>query len=79
MLTFLRHQILGQFRGVFWQKNLIVTILTSLLFLYLFLNIIVLGFFADKIIENLFPEEDLLQKATQLLIFYFIFDIVIPA
>ncbi|MEL6557822.1 MAG: DUF5687 family protein [Bacteroidota bacterium] len=77
MLLFFRHQLLGQLRSVFWQKNLIVTILTSLFFLYLFVNLLLVGFFADTIIEKIFPGVDVLQKANQLLLYYFIVDLII--
>lgn len=76
MLIFLWHQILGQLRSVFWKKNLVVTILSSMMFFYLFLNVLAIGFFVDMIIEKVFPEADLLQKTTQLLLYYFIIDIL---
>lgn len=76
MLIFFRHQLLGQLRSVFWQKNLIITILTSLFFLYLFINLLLVGFFADTIIEKVFPGADVLQKANQMLLYYFVIDLI---
>ncbi|MGB3466141.1 MAG: DUF5687 family protein, partial [Cyclobacteriaceae bacterium] len=76
MFLFIWHQILGQLRGVFWKKNMIISILTSFFYLYISAVIVLLGYFADVIIARLFPYDDLLEQATQLLFYYFIFDII---
>jgi len=77
MLTFVKHQILSIFRSTFWQKNLLISILTILMLIYMFFNFLLLGFFADIFIEKIFPGENVLDKFTQLLFYYFVIDITI--
>ena len=77
MLTFIWHQLLGRFRGVFWQKNLVMTILTAMMYTYLVVMIVLLGFFADKLIAAILPGTDVVAFATISLFYYFLFDLIV--
>ncbi|MEL7145853.1 MAG: DUF5687 family protein, partial [Bacteroidota bacterium] len=77
MLTFLWHQLLGAFRGVFWQKNLVMAILTGFMYTYLAFMIVLLGFFADRIILVVIQGADIVQVGTEALIYYFLLDLLI--
>jgi hypothetical protein len=47
----------------------------GLLILYLFINVLVLGFFLDKLLEHQFPHDDLVVSFCGVLLFYFLFDL----
>ncbi|MDX5346163.1 MAG: DUF5687 family protein, partial [Hymenobacteraceae bacterium] len=62
-------------RSSVWQKNLVINIILGLLMLYLLLNFLVLGFFADKIILKIFPNDDVVWRFSSLFGYYLLIDI----
>lgn len=77
MLKLLIHQWKESQRSTFWQKSIIVNILIGLLGIYLLLNILVVGFFADKIILEIYKTGDVVFIFTGLLFYYFAFDLIL--
>ena len=64
-----------QFRSPFWTQSVIQTVILALFVLYMMLNMLVLGFFAGKVLEENFPEENVVMKFSGLLVFYFLADL----
>jgi hypothetical protein len=77
MYQLLVHFWKEKLRSPFWQKNIFINILLGFIGIYLALNILMLGFFADKIVAEIFPNQDVLAAFNRLLFYYFGFDIVI--
>ena len=77
MYQLLVHFWKEKLRSPFWQKNIFINILLGFIGIYLALNILMLGFFADKIVAEVFPNQDVLAAFNRLLFYYFGFDIVI--
>ncbi|MEM1320903.1 MAG: DUF5687 family protein [Bacteroidota bacterium] len=75
----LRHLLVNQwkeqFRSPFWTQSVVQTVILGLFGLYMMLNMLVLGFFAGRILEENFPDEDVVMKFSGLLIFYFLADL----
>ena len=76
MLELLKHQWKEKIRSTFWQKSLILNIILGLLVLYLLFYILIVGFFADKIIGEIYKEADIVETFTRLLFYYFAFDLI---
>ncbi len=77
MWALFQHQLKEKVRSTIWQKNLILNIVLGLLGLYLLANIIVIGFFSDKIIISITKENDAVSQFTGYLFFYFSFDLIL--
>ncbi len=77
MYQLLIHFWKEKLRSPFWQKSIFINILLGFIGIYLALNILMLGFFADKIVAEVFPNQDVLAAFNRLLFYYFGFDIVI--
>jgi len=76
MYKLLVHQWKEKIRSPFWQKSIILNILLGLLGIYLMLNILAIGYFADKIILSIYKDSDVVKVFTGLLFYYFAFDLV---
>jgi hypothetical protein len=76
MYKLLIHQWKEKIRSPFWQKSIILNIVLGILGLYLMLNILAIGFFADKIILSIYKDGDVVKVFTGLLFYYFAFDLI---
>jgi hypothetical protein len=76
MYKLLVHQWKEKIRSPFWQKSIILNIVLGIVGLYLMLNILAIGFFADKIILSIYKNSDVVKVFTGLLFYYFAFDLV---
>jgi hypothetical protein len=77
VLKLLKLQIKETLRSTFWQKSLFLNILLSVIGFYLLLNIALIGCMAESIIANVFPGTEVVVKFTELLFYYFLFDLLI--
>jgi len=77
MIKLLIHHWKEKQRSTFWQKSIILNIILGILGLYVFLNILAIGFFADKIIHEIYKDKDVVESFTGLLFYYFSFDLII--
>ncbi len=77
MHRLLKHQWLEKVRSTFWQKSIWLNILLGILAFYLLLNIVFMGFFADKIIIEIYGDKDVIKAFTGFMFFYFAFDLII--
>ena len=76
MIELLIHQWKEKVRSPFWQKSIWLNIVLGILGIYLMLNILVIGFFADFILQKIFPDTDVVQSFTRMLFYYFAFDLI---
>lgn len=77
MYQLLIHYWKEKIRSSFWQKSIFINILLGIIGIYLSLNLLALSFFADKILESIFPNQAVLLTFNRLLFYYFLVDIVI--
>ena len=76
MIELLIHQWKEKIRSPFWQKSIWLNIVLGILGVYLMLNIVFIGFFADFILLKIFPDTDVVQSFTRILFYYFSFDLI---
>jgi len=77
MIELLIHQWKEKIRSPFWQKSIWLNIVLGILGIYLLLNIVVIGFFADVILRKIFVNTDVVETFTRLLFYYFAFDLIL--
>ncbi|ASU32698.1 DUF5687 family protein [Mucilaginibacter xinganensis] len=73
--TFFRHELKAFWRSKNTGKSIAIRVVMGLLILYLFINVLVMGFFLDKFLEKAFPHDDLVMSFCGILLFYFLFDL----
>ena len=73
---FFQHEIKSFLRTVGAGKGIAVKIIMGILILYLLLNVLALAFFMDKILEEVFPNEDLIAAFCKIILYYFLFDLL---
>jgi len=76
MIELLIHQWKEKIRSPFWQKSIWLNIVLGLLGVYLMLNIVFIGFFADFMLLKIFPDTDVVQSFSRILFYYFAFDLI---
>lgn len=76
MYKLLIHQWKEKIRSPFWQKSIGLNIILGILGLYVMLNILAIGYFADKIIYKIYPDRDMVEAFTGLLFYFFAFDLI---
>eukprot|EP01037_Dinobryon_pediforme_P011282 gene11282-11369_t len=73
--TFIKHELKAFWRSKNTGKSIVVRVIMALLILYLLVNVLILGFFLDVILEKAFPKEDLLISFCGIILFYYLFDV----
>ncbi|SFS75521.1 hypothetical protein SAMN04487890_103344 [Mucilaginibacter polytrichastri] len=53
-----------------------IRIVMAILILYLLLNVLVIAFFMDKIIDKAMPDEDMIPAFCSILLYYYLFDLL---
>ncbi|MDF2431057.1 MAG: hypothetical protein JWP44_688 [Mucilaginibacter sp.] len=74
-LTFIRHELKAFWRSKNTGKSIVIRVVMGLLILYLLANVLVMGFFLDKILEQAFPKDDLVISFCGLILLYYLFDL----
>ncbi|TCO08338.1 DUF5687 family protein [Natronoflexus pectinivorans] len=74
MLKLFYHQWLAARRSLYWQKSVFLNILLGIVGIYILLNFVVIGYYADELIQSVYPVSDTINHFTGLLLFYLIFD-----
>ena len=77
MIELLIHQWKEKIRSPFWQKSIILNIVLGILGLYLLLNFVMIGYFADVILKKVFVNSDVVESFARVLFYYFAFDLII--
>jgi hypothetical protein len=74
MLILLKHHWLEKKRALNRQSSIFISILTGVIGFYILANILVAGWYADVIIQMIYPTENVMEAFTGLLFFYFLYD-----
>ena len=75
-LSFIQHELKAFWRSKNTGKSIAVRIVMGVLILYLLLNVLVVGFFMDKVLEEVFPTENLVAAFSGIILYYFMFDLM---
>lgn len=75
-LSFFGHQWKAFWRSKNTGKSVAVRVVMAFLVLYLFLNIILVAFFLDEILDELFPSDTVIAAFNGILLYYFLMDIL---
>jgi len=75
-LTFIRHELKAFWRSKNAGKTLTLRIIMGLLILYLLINVLLVAFFLDKILEKSFPAQDLITSFCGIVLYYFVIDLL---
>src|SRR5665648_53774 len=76
MIELLIHQWKEKIRSPFWQKSIWLNIVLGILGVYLTLNVLLIGYFADVILKKVFIDADVVESFTRILFYYFAFDLI---
>jgi hypothetical protein len=74
--TFIGHELKAFWRSKNTGKSIAIRVVMGLLILYLFLNVLVVGILLDKMLEGMFPDEDLVKAFCGIILIYFLFDLL---
>jgi hypothetical protein len=74
MLILIKHHWLEKKRALNRQSSIFISILTGVIGIYVLANILFAGWYADVIIQMIYPTENLVEAFTGLLLLYFLFD-----
>jgi hypothetical protein len=74
--TFIRHELKAFWRSKNTGKSIAIRVVMAILILYLFLNVLVAGIFLDKVMEEIFPNDDLVKSFCGIILIYFLFDLL---
>jgi hypothetical protein len=75
-LTFIQHELKAFWRSKNTGKSIGVRIVMGILILYLLLNVLVIGFFMDKVLVKVFPNEDIIKAFSGIILYYFLFELL---
>ena len=62
-------------RTFYWKKSWLVLLFSTLIKLYFAANFLIVGFFSDVIIKELFPAQSLVEMHFQFLFYYWLIDL----
>lgn len=74
--TFFGHELKAFWRSKNTGKSIAIRVVMGILILYLFLNVLAIGIFLDKMLEAMFPNEDLVKAFCGIILIYFLFDLL---
>ncbi|MDM8158539.1 DUF5687 family protein [Labilibaculum sp. K2S] len=77
MFKLLLHQWKEAQRSTFWQKSIALNILLVIIGLYLLLNVIALGYFADEILQKTYKDSNVIDSYNRILFYFFSFDLIV--
>lgn len=75
-LTFLLHQLKAFWRSKNTGKSIAMRVAMGILIVYLLINILVVAFFLDRILEKTYPNQNIIQSFNSLLLYYFLIDLL---
>ncbi|MDR3694805.1 DUF5687 family protein [Mucilaginibacter sp.] len=73
--TFLRHELKAFWRSKNTGKSIAVRIIMGVFILYLLINVLVLGFFLNKILEKAYPHQDVVIAFCGIILLYYLMDL----
>jgi len=76
VLTFIQHEAKSFWRSKGTGKSVAIRIVMGVLIFIMFLYVLAIGFFMDKMLEELFPTENLVKAFSGIILYYFLFDLL---
>ena len=73
--TFFRHELKAFWRSKNTGKSVAIRVVMSLLIVYLLINVLVLGFFMNEILEKVFPHDDVVISFCGIILLYYLVDL----
>jgi hypothetical protein len=73
--TFFKHELKAFWRSKNTGKNVAVRIVMAVLILYLLLNMLVIGFFMDKVLGKVFPHDSLIFSFCGIILVYYLLEL----
>ncbi|MFA6944321.1 MAG: DUF5687 family protein [Pedobacter sp.] len=77
ILTFIIHQSKAFWRSKNTGKSVAMRVVMGILILYLLLNVLVVAFFLDRILNKANPGQDMLHSFNSLILYYFLMDLLL--
>jgi len=74
--TFIQHELKAFWRSKNTGKSIAIRVVMSVLIFILFLYVLTLGFFLDKILEQALPKTDLVVSFCGIILIYYLFDLL---
>ena len=74
---FISHQIKEATRSSFWQKQVVLNIIMGTFLLIMLAYLVMFGFFIDKILESIFPDDNPVVLINGIVLYYFCIEILI--
>jgi hypothetical protein len=74
-LTFIRHELKAFWRSKNTGKSIAIRVVMALLILYLLINVLFIGFFLNKVLEKVFPNDDVVFSFCGIILIYYLFDL----
>ena len=74
--TFISHELKAFWRSKNQAKSIALRVVLGIIILYLLLNVLVLGFFMDKLLEQVFPNTDVILSFGGIILIYYLFDLL---
>ena len=75
MLILFTHYWKEQLRSFYWKKSWLVLLFSILIKLYFGANFLIVGFFSDRILKEIFPSQSIIDKYFQFLFYYWLIDL----
>ncbi|MCD8742459.1 DUF5687 family protein [Mucilaginibacter roseus] len=75
--TFISHELKSFWRAKNTGKNIAVRVVMGLLILYLLVCILLIGFALDKVLEEIYKNQDVLAPFCGILLLYYLFDLLL--
>ncbi|MEI8005217.1 MAG: DUF5687 family protein [Bacteroidota bacterium] len=76
-LSLITHHWKQTIRSSYFEKGILMRIFLGLMFLYLAINLFIVGLFMGKMLSQAFPDEDLAFAFSRILFYYFIVDFLV--
>ena len=77
MFLLLKHLYKQRVRSVFWKKSIVSSVLISIFSLYFLVAFGMMGSFAHKIMEDIYPNKSVLEMFTRFVFSYYLVDFVL--
>ncbi|WP_183562003.1 DUF5687 family protein [Mucilaginibacter sp. SP1R1] len=74
--TFISHELKAFWRSKNTGKSIVIRVVMAILILYLFLNVLIVGIYLDKVLEEAFPNDDLVKSFCGIILIYYLFELL---
>lgn len=74
--SFISHELKAFWRSKNTGKSIAIRVVMGVFILYLFINVLVVGFLLDKFLEHAFPNEEVIIPFCGIILIYFLFDLL---